>query len=125
LELGKAVKTVFLCKHLHSEELRQEVNEGLKIIENCNSANHLIFYGRSGEISTNDVEEQELSVLSLHLLQNCLVYINILMYQTVLSDNKWMDIMTPEDHRGITPLIYNHINPYGNFELDMNKRLAI
>lgn len=125
LELGKAVKTVFLCKYLHSEELRREVNEGLNVIENWNSANHFIFYGRSGEISTNDVEEQELSVLSLHLLQNCLVYINTLMYQTILSESKWMCIMTPEDYRGITPLIYNHINPYGNFELDMNKRLTI
>ena len=125
LELGKAVKTVFLCKYLHSEELRREVNEGLNVIENWNSANQFIFYGRSGEISTNDVEEQEMSVLSLHLLQNCVVYINTLMYQNILSESKWMDIMNPEDHRGITPLIYNHINPSGNFELDMNKRLAI
>lgn len=27
-ELGKAVKTIFLCNYLHSEELRREINEG-------------------------------------------------------------------------------------------------
>jgi hypothetical protein len=28
--------------------------------------------------------------------------------------------MSAEDHRGITPLIYAHVNPYGRFELDMD-----
>jgi len=31
LGLGKAVKTVFLCKYLHSEELHREINEGLNV----------------------------------------------------------------------------------------------
>ncbi|NSA94984.1 hypothetical protein BJV85_003931 [Clostridium acetobutylicum] len=25
----------------------------------------------------------------------------------------------------MTPLIYNHVNPYGNFDLDMNERIPI
>ena len=33
--------------------------------------------------------------------------------------------MTGEDMRGLTPLIYNHVNPYGRFELDMTKRLPL
>ena len=27
--------------------------------------------------------------------------------------------------RALTPLIYSHVNPYGRFELDMDRRLAI
>jgi TnpA family transposase len=50
-----------------------------------------------GEISTNRIEDQETAVLSLHLLQNCLVYINTLMIQKILSDSKWFNQMTPED----------------------------
>lgn len=57
-------------------QLRCNYYEGLNVVENWNSANSFIFYGKSGEIPTNRIEDQELSVLSLHLLQNCLVYIN-------------------------------------------------
>jgi len=42
-ELGKAIKTIFLCRYLHSMELRREINEGLNIIESWNSANDFIF----------------------------------------------------------------------------------
>src|SRR4029079_1653562 len=68
-ELGKAVKTIFLCHYLQSEALRQEIQEGLNVIESWNSANAFIFCGKSGEIATNQLEEQEVSVLALHLLQ--------------------------------------------------------
>jgi len=32
-ELGKAIKTIFLCRYLHSEALRREINEGLNVVE--------------------------------------------------------------------------------------------
>ena len=124
-ELGKAVKTIFLCRYLDSEPLRQEIHDGLNVIENWNSANGFIFYGKGGEIATNRLEDQEIAVLSLHLLQACLVYINTLMIQNVLAEPEWFDNMTPEDLRALSPLIYAHVNPYGRFELDMNTRLLI
>src|SRR5207302_1459492 len=79
-----------------------------------------IFYGKGGEISTNQRDEQELAVLSLHLLQSSLVYINTLMLQRVLTEPAWMAGMTTDDLRGLTPLIYTHVNPYGTFSLDLD-----
>jgi hypothetical protein len=58
-------------------------------------------------------------------LQACLVYVNTLMIQRVLADPLWFNRMRPEDLRGLTPLIYAHVNPYGYFELDMETRLPI
>ena len=124
-ELGKVIKTIFLCEYLNSEKLRIEINEGLNVVENWNSANSFIFYGKGGEIATNRLEDQEVSVLSLHLLQNCLIYVNTLMIQQILSQKKWLNKMTPEDFRALTPLIYTHINPYGHFNLDMKERIPI
>ncbi len=94
-------------------------------MENWNSANGFIFYGERSEFTTNQVEDQELGMLALHLLQISLVYINTLFIQEVLADPAWRDRMTAEDWRGLTPLIYHHVNPYGRFELDMATRLAL
>jgi TnpA family transposase len=124
-ELGKAVKTIFLCEFLHSLELRREIHEGLNVIENWNSANSFIFYGRSSEIATNNREEQEMAVLAMHLLQVCMVYINTLMIQQILAEPDWQNRLEPEDLRALTPLIYAHVNPYGRFYLDMDERLSL
>ena len=64
-------------------------------------------------------------MLSLHLLQACLVYINTLMLQAILAAPAWMERMTTDDFRALSPLVYTHINPYGTFELDMTARLPI
>ncbi|EIF8301206.1 transposase [Escherichia coli] len=124
-ELGKAIKTIFLCRYIGSEDLRSEINEGLNVVENWNSANAFIFYSKGGEVATNRLEEQELSVMALHLLQICLVYVNTLMIQQVFHEPVWLSRVKAEDFRVLTPLIYAHINPYGIFELDMETRLPI
>ena len=124
-ELGKVLKTIFLCQYLHSEALRREIHEGLNVVEQWNSTNGFILYGKSGEFATNQRDEQVLVMLSLHLLQVCLVYINTLMLQRVLSDPPWSQRLTDDDRRALTPLIYGHVNPYGTFRLDMEERLVI
>ena len=64
-------------------------------------------------------------MLCLHLLQLSMVYINTLKIQRVLGEVEWQKRFTAEDWRGLTPLLFTHINPYGRFWLDMNTRLPI
>jgi TnpA family transposase len=124
-ELGKAVKTIFLCRYLHSEDLRREINEGLNVIEQWNSANDFIFFARHGEFTSNRREDHETSMLALHLLQNCMVYINTLMLQQTLGQPHWVGRLGVRDLGALTPLIWEHVNPYGRFDLDMNARLPL
>ena len=47
------------------------------------------------------------------------------MIQQVLAESAWRTRLNANDLRGIKPLIYGHVNPYGRFRLDMNSRLLI
>ena len=114
-----------MCEYLEKEELRIEINEGLNVVERLNYVMDFIFYGKLGEMKTNKIEEQELSVLCLHLLQVCMVYINTLIIQQVLSADHWKDRLTAADYRALTPLFSMHINPYGLFPIDFNQRIQI
>jgi TnpA family transposase len=125
LELGKAIKTVFLCLYLHSVELRQQINAGLNVVENWNSANDFIYYGKSGDFTSNSREDQEISMLCLHLLQTSISYVNTLLIEEILHDEYWLNLLGEEDYRALTALFYLHINPYGSFEVDLAKRLKI
>jgi len=125
IEIGNAVKTVFLCRYLASEKLRIEIHEALNVVERLNGIMGFIFYGKLGEISTNKKDDQLLAVACLHLLQVCMVYVNTLIIQEVLADPVWAGKLTPEDKRALTPLLHAHINPYGLFPLDLNQRLTI
>jgi TnpA family transposase len=124
-ELGKAIKTIFLCRYLHSKELRREIHEGLNVIEQWNGATDFVFFARRGEMASNRREDHEVSMLALHLIQNCMVYINTLMIQKVLTQQRWQNAMTPRDYAALTPLIWGHVNPYGRFDLDMSTRLTL
>jgi hypothetical protein len=64
-------------------------------------------------------------MLALHLIQNCMVYINTLMLQQLLAQPQWNQRLTTRDRLALTPLIWEHVNPYGRFELDMNSRLLL
>jgi hypothetical protein len=97
----------------------------LQVIENWNSANNFILYGKGGEFASNKLEDQELLMLSLHLLQVSLVYVNTLMIQQVLAQPEWQGRLTAVDLRALSPLKWQHVNPYGTFTLNMHERLSL
>jgi hypothetical protein len=88
--VGQDDQNDLLCRYLHSEALRREIQDGLNVIETWNEANSF-------------------TMLALHLLQICLVYINTLMIQRVLTEPDWTQRMLPDDLRALTPLIYAHV----------------
>ena len=91
----------------------------------CMMVRSVHFFGKSGELASNRRDQQELAVLSLHLLQISLVYIQTLLIQQLLAEPAWMNKMTKEDLRGLTPLIWLHVLPYGEVKLNMRTRLAL
>jgi Tn3 transposase DDE domain len=54
-----------------------------------------------------------------------MVYVNTLMLQQVVAQSHWQGRLTKSDFRALTPLCWEHVNPYGRFELDMTTRLPL
>nr|WP_308203826.1 Tn3 family transposase [Frankia gtarii] len=125
IEVGRAQKTILIARYLRNRDLQREINEGLNVVESWNRANSVIFYGKGGDIATNRRDEQELSVLCLRVLQAALVYVNTLMVQDILYDDDWATALTDVDRRGLTPLFWTHVSPYGEVRLDMSRRLEL
>ncbi|MET9078210.1 transposase [Streptomyces sp. NPDC004232] len=125
LEIGRAQKTVFVARYLRDRALQREIEEGLNVVEAWNRANAVIYYGKGGEISSNRREEVEMAALCLRILQASLVYVNTLMLQAVLAEPAWADLLGPADRRGLTPLFWGHVRPYGEVKLNLASRLEI
>ena len=81
------------------------------MVEHWNSANDFVFFARRGEMSSNRCKDHEISMLSLHLLQNCMVFVNTLMLQQVLARPHWAGRLTDRDRKALTPLIREHVTP--------------
>lgn len=103
----------------------RKINERLDVVEQCNGATDFVFFARRGEMASNRREDHEVSMLALHLIQNCMVYVNTLMIQKVLAQPDWQEKFMPRDYAALTPLIWEYVNPYGRFDLDMNARLTL
>lgn len=113
LEVDRAQRTIFLARYLRDRELQREINAGLNVVENYNGVNDYIFFGKNKELSSNRREEQELSILCLHIIQSALGFINTLVIQDVLAESEWAEVLTDADRRGLTPLFHTSMSPCG------------
>ena len=103
------------------DPLRHEVEAGLNVVERWNEANDFIRYGRQGLFTTNSREQQEISALCLQLVQNCLMLINSILVEQTVAHHQLLEQFSGDDRRALSALFYEHVNPYGLFELDVTR----
>jgi Tn3 transposase DDE domain len=64
-------------------------------------------------------------MICLQILQSCLGYINTLMIQDTLAEPEWADKLGDADRRGLTPLFTVNMTPYGEIQLNLDRRLDL
>jgi hypothetical protein len=47
--------------------------------------------------------------------------INTLLVERTVTQHQLLEQLSGEDRRALTPLFYEHVNPYGLFELDLDR----
>lgn len=72
------------------------------MVENWNSANKDILYGKADELTGDDREHVEVSALALHIIQAAITYLNTITIQIMLSDPAWNRRLTDADRRGLS-----------------------
>jgi hypothetical protein len=95
------------------------------VVEHYNGVNDYIFVGKSGELSSNRREEQEISMICLQILKSCLGFINTLMIQDTLADPERVGKLGDAGRRGLTPLFTVNMRPYGEIQLNLDRRLSL
>lgn len=62
-------------------------------------------------------------MLCLRVLQASIGYLNTLMIQDVVGEG--LVALSAEDERGLNPLFWSNIAPYGEVKLDMARRIRL
>ena len=79
----------------------------------------------STDFNSSWVISRTFKTLGNGLLLAEIYYPTIYLVQKVLEENEWFNKLQQEDLRGLTPLFYGHVNPYGRLLLNMDERIII
>jgi len=122
-ELGKAARTIYIFEYASSKELRRMVQLACNKSEMWHNFQKFMYFGQSGELRINDLAEQKESTTALELVCNIAAYWNAVKIKEAVQHLKEKgENFKDEDIKFITPLITSHINRFGRFDFDIEKR---
>jgi len=120
-ELGKLLRTVFLCDYFTIPEFRREMHALLNRGESIHQLQRAVYHGRVGVSRGRRADELRAISTSHTLLTNVVIAWNTMKMQEVVD--RWKALKHPiEDHwiRRIGPVHFEHVNFKGTitFEID-------
>jgi hypothetical protein len=122
-ELGRVVRTIFLLRFLSDIDLRRTINAATNKSEAFNKFIQWVRFGGDGVISENLSDEQRKLIKYNHLVAN------LLAFHTVVTISAALDRMREEGYdidvealAVFSPYQTEHINRFGNYTLNPNRR---
>jgi TnpA family transposase len=114
--LGRVVKTIYLLRYLHDEELRRRVQRQLNRGESRHDLARWLFFANQGEFRTGDYEEMMNKASCLSLLSNAVLVWNTARLEGIVARLRAAgESVLEEDLARISPLAYAHVIPNGTY----------
>ncbi len=124
-EYGRLVKTIFIIRYLQDEALRRRINLQLNKGEALHALRRFIFFANLGRLYRRQYEEQVNQASCLNLVTNAVVIWNTVYMTAVLEQLKKEGRPVNEaDIVHLSPARYEHINPYGKYQFDIDETLS-
>jgi TnpA family transposase len=125
MEYGRLVKTQFILQYLLSETVRHDINRQLNKGEAIHALRRFLFFANEGKIRKSQDEAQNNQVGCLNFVTNAVilwttVYMQEILHQLRKEGYKVID----EDLKHLSPARYGHVNPYGNYEFNVDVELS-
>src|SRR6516165_1341318 len=104
--LGRVVKTIYILRYIHEEELRRRVQLQLNRGESRHGLARWLFFANRGEFRTGDYEEIMNKASCLSLLSNAVLVWNTLAITKIITELRAAgETVVDEDMARISPLM--------------------
>jgi TnpA family transposase len=124
VEYGCLIKTHFILRYLLSEKVRRDINWQLNKGESLHSLRRFLFFANEGKIRQSQDEAQVNQVGCLNFVTNAVVlWTTVYTQAIILQLRKTGYPVSDEDLKHLSPARYEHINPYGNYEFNIDVEL--
>jgi TnpA family transposase len=112
--LGRVVKTNYIIRYIHEEELQRRVQRQLNRGESRHELARWLFFANRGEFRTGDYEEIMNKASCLSLLSNAVLVWNTIEIERVVERLRLAgENVSDEDLAHLSPLMHTHVIPNG------------
>ena len=110
-------------QYLRDDELRSTIQGTTNKNESFNGFIKWISFG-GNELRENNRADQRKIIKYNHLVANCLIFYNVYSISLILNEYVNNDgyKLTDEILSGLSPYITQHINRFGKYELDLDRK---
>jgi TnpA family transposase len=124
-ELGRVIRTGFLLRYISDSQLRSTIQGATNKSEALNRFLKWAFFGGEGIITENSRDEQRKAIKYNHLVANCLIFHNLCSLTRLVQKLEQRGEPVPEDAiAAISPYLTEHINRFGDYTLNLDRKPA-
>lgn len=114
--LGRALRSLFLLRYIHEEDLRARMQLQLNRGEGRHQLARRLFFANQGAFQTGDYEEIMNKATCLSLLSNAALVWNTVQMSRIIEQLRVSgETITSEDLARISPMAFSHIIPNGTY----------